>query len=493
MPLNYSKWDQLELSDDSDIEGHPNVDKRSLIRWKQRDIHEKREIRKTKIASLSAEIACNDVLLLRLRSILDSLKSPDPSFPSLTSYFNSLVDRLQRDPSPEKPPTNSLGQVAATTYDAMVLSLLMQVSDAAKKKVEATQNHSDAELGDALIEELNHHVVKLGEVQNTHRQDLALEENEQKKHITSEDMHDGFQNKYVPPKPAPPPVPLTKVDKPKKTKTEATTSIEVLNPGASSPNTPSVSSADPDDDSEDEADALPELTSSLLAFSHLPLHNYDQSFAFIQAHRDVVVPGAADALLVAAFRAQSANNSKYAKQCVHQSLLLQYCDKLGGDGVRVFFKKMIQGDKRAEKVFVDDVESTYGHLVTRAAASAASEGTEQIQLVPENPTQTISFNVPTGPPPENLTLEGPGTEDLDIEEVRTALQLRWDVFDGFEEDLKEALREGTLDGVNKILGSMPVEEAEDVVGKLDMAGILSFAEGGIRDETGKAKEEEEVE
>lgn len=50
MPLNYSKWDNLEvkyllyttsttlfltnsqLSDDSDIEGHPNVDKKSLIR-----------------------------------------------------------------------------------------------------------------------------------------------------------------------------------------------------------------------------------------------------------------------------------------------------------------------------------------------------------------------------------------------------------------------------------------------------------------------------
>ncbi|KAH9079207.1 hypothetical protein EDB83DRAFT_2341378 [Lactarius deliciosus] len=40
MPLNYSKWDQLEarpsffslVSDDSDIEGHPNVDNKSLIR-----------------------------------------------------------------------------------------------------------------------------------------------------------------------------------------------------------------------------------------------------------------------------------------------------------------------------------------------------------------------------------------------------------------------------------------------------------------------------
>jgi len=73
MPLNYSKWDQLELSDDSDIEGHPNVDKKSLIRWKQRDIHEKREARNHRIAELEAEVACNDVLLTRLRAFQPQL------------------------------------------------------------------------------------------------------------------------------------------------------------------------------------------------------------------------------------------------------------------------------------------------------------------------------------------------------------------------------------------------------------------------------------
>jgi cell division cycle protein 37 len=153
---------------------------------------------------------------------------------------------------------------------------------------------------------------------------------------------------------------------------------------------------------------------------------------------------------------------------------------------------MIQGDKRAEKVFVDDMESTYAHLVTRAAAlsESSSGGTEQIQLVPENSSMTISFNVPTGPPPENLILEGPGTEDLDIEEARKTLQMRWDVFEGFDEEMKDALKKGTLEGVNKVLGSMSVEEAEDVVQKLDLVGILNFAEGGIRDETGKTNTEE---
>lgn len=147
---------------------------------------------------------------------------------------------------------------------------------------------------------------------------------------------------------------------------------------------------------------------------------------------------------------------------------------------------MISGDKRAEKVFVDDVENTYAHLVQRVELSreeAEAGGHEQIQLVPENPEQSISFNVPDGPPPGDLVLEGPGTENLDLEEVRKALQLRWDVFTGFPEELQEALKIGTLEAVNKILGDMAVEEAESIVQQLDMAGILSFAEGGIRDET----------
>ena len=51
------------------------------------------------------------------------------------------------------------------------------------------------------------------------------------------------------------------------------------------------------------------------------------------------MPGASDALLVAAFTAQGDGKAKYAKQCVHQSLLLQYCEKLGKDGVSIFFKR----------------------------------------------------------------------------------------------------------------------------------------------------------
>ena len=129
------------------------------------------------------------------------------------------------------------------------------------------------------------------------------------------------------------PPPLTKKEKKKSTVTE----IEVLNPSAVASSTPSAA-ADDDDDEEGE---LPELTPALVAFSKIPLKAYDKSFEYIQHHREVYVPGASDALLVAAFRAQGQDKPKYAKQCIHQSLLLQYCEKLGKDGVGVFFKKYI--------------------------------------------------------------------------------------------------------------------------------------------------------
>lgn len=271
---------------------------------------------------------------------------------------------------------------------------------------------------------------------------------------------------------------------------------------------PSTSTEDPDEE-------LPELTPSLEAFSHLPVKGYEKSWEFIKAHRDVIVPGASDALLVAAFRSQSDGKSQLAKQCVHQSLLLQYCDKLGTDGVSIFFRKyvgqlsvffilheltvrwlrMIAGDPRATNIFEKDVSDTYNHLVERVRISKAeeSETAEQIQLVPENPQQQITFNVPDGPPPEHIELEGEGFEDVNMEDVRKALQIRWDVFQAFSPAMQKALTSQKLDEVNKVLGVMKVVDAEEIVKLLDMAGILNFSEGGIRDETGNDEEEGEEE
>jgi cell division cycle protein 37 len=156
----------------------------------QRDIHDKREQRKHKIASLTTEIACNDVLLRKLAAILgDFTSSPAP-----LSYYSTLVERLEKNPAPDAPPVNSLGQAPTTTYDAMVLSLLRQVSEEAKKKTEGAH---DEDLTRELAEGLKGHITNLGKVQADHQKDLALEKAEQAKKITVEDIHEGFSSKVA--------------------------------------------------------------------------------------------------------------------------------------------------------------------------------------------------------------------------------------------------------------------------------------------------------
>ncbi|KAJ7644223.1 hypothetical protein FB45DRAFT_1115105 [Roridomyces roridus] len=452
MPLNYAKWDQLELSDDSDIEGHPNVDHKSLVRWKQRDIHEKREQRKFKIQTLRANIDCNNCPAALTSSDLDKPR---------TVYFNSLTCPSGNDPNNRE-----------HTYDFMILSLLQQVGQTARVTVKeqgVSDDQREDKLGQLLVDGIAEHAATLEE-----------ELQEQKKHITSDDMRDGFANKYVPPKPEPAPLPIAaKLDKPSKPKTKTTTTeIEVINAPKEQP------AEDAETEEDDLDDDIANLTPSLEAFSRIPLKAFEQSFHYIQQHREVVVAGASDSLLGAAFKAQYGNKPKYAKQCVHQSLLLQYGDKLGVDGLGIFFKKMIAGDKRAEMVFMDDVEKTYAHLAHRVKLSqeeAKKGGRETIMLASENEGD-ITFNVPSGPPPEELVL-GEGMEGMDIDEVRKALQLRWEIFQGLPENLQKALQTEELTEVNKVLGDMEVPEAEEVLERLDMAGIIPFSESGVRDET----------
>lgn len=103
----------------------------------------------------------------------------------------------------------------------------------------------------------------------------------------------------------------------------------------------------------------------------------------------------------------------------------------------------------------------------------------------QDPTTVITFEVPDGPPPAELVIEGPEAENMDVEKVREFLQNRWDTFRAFPADFQAALKTRKLDEVNKVLGRMQVPEAEEVVKQLDEAGIMSFSSTDIVDQTGK--------
>ncbi len=137
---------------------------------------------------------------------------------------------------------------------------------------------------------------------------------------------------------------------------------------------------------------------------------------------------------------------------------------------------MIQNNPKSIAMFKDDFVQTYSRISTRTQEMIKEESTEreQIQLVAEDPSMEIGFNIPDGPPPDDLRLEGEGTEEMDLEAVKAFLQRKWEIFQGFDESFQKALQTEKLDEVNKELAKMSVEKAEGVVELMQEGGMLSF-------------------
>jgi cell division cycle protein 37 len=99
MPLDYSKWDNLELSDDSDIEVHPNVDKRSMIKWKQEAIHREREERRQEIANGKLALEQQQLMLQRQEELISKLSedklTPNQVVESIEKYKNECVPQIK--------------------------------------------------------------------------------------------------------------------------------------------------------------------------------------------------------------------------------------------------------------------------------------------------------------------------------------------------------------------------------------------------------------
>lgn len=482
MVLDYSKWDNLELSDDSDIEVHPNVDKRSFIRAKQSQIHQQREQRRHDIRTFKYERIINDGLLSRIDTLLKSLKEHENSsrspeevvFQSIMEFASNPAED-QAPPPPEGVHTHEKEQ---PKYSQMMSSLVDQV----KKEFEDSKPDN---LFQAYIKGVGQHQAKVQGLQKELLERLAQLEKEEGSKITSENLHTGFDTSHVAR------AQDTKGKAPAGGKSE---SVELLNPDAATKD--AGNEADVEDDDEEN----PTISELGKRFVKIKAGDYKAMLEFIGEHPEIVAEKETDGLLVEAFNSQMEGKEDYARQCVHHGLLLQYCRSLGRDGVSLFFKRYVAGDTSGMKqnstntscsittkehqagtLFRNDINETYNRIKTRAAeltkdSSASNDpaGVEQIQLHAVDPNTKITINIP----PEQS--ENPAEVEA------------YKIFTSFPQDLQKALRSESLDEVNKVLGKMRVEEAEDVVEKLGEGGMLSLEEGIVdaTTEEGRKKLEE---
>ncbi len=346
------------------------------------------------------------------------------------------------------------------SYSKMMAILVDQVQADIKKD----EKDNDIQ---AYVDAVQAHHKKVADLQKQLLEELAKLEAEEHKHITSEDIHTGFDSSFVG-KPG---------AKKTTTKKEKVESVEVLNPHALATQDQAIeqsSGADADidepvpGDEDDEADVSCSEVGKL--FASIKMGDYRTCLNFISEHPEVVAEKETDGLLVMAFNACLEGLPDFGRQCVHQGLLLQYCRALGRDGVQVFFKRITTPGHQAQKVFFDDVYSTFDRIKTRAKEVAKQQAeeeargpVEQIQLHAVDPGTTINISIP----PEHSD---------DPTEIKSR-----ELFNSFPPGLQRALVSGSLDEVNKVLGKMSVEEAEEVVGQL---GEVSFARAlGLKENT----------
>jgi cell division cycle protein 37 len=417
-------------------------------------------------------------MIRRIEGLLKALKNHEEEVKNGKNsdevMFQSLMESAdpEHDMPPPRPERVHTGEKELPSYSTMMAALVDQVKTAiAEKKV------SDEEKFPHILAEVQTHIRKVEDLQTELLQKLHKLEEEEKSKITSESIHTGFDSSSVnKSEPA---------SKPAQDKGKGKV-VEVLNPNALEKSKASQSGAEADVDeptvapSNADPDSDEEVVVTELGkkFSKIELGDYRACLNFIMANPAIVAERESDGLLVMAFDAELEGKSDFARLCVHQALLLQYCKTLGKDGVGMFFKRITTPGHQAGKVFLDDVQGTYGRIKTRAAQIKKDrdnepEGVEQIQLHAVEPGTEIKVFVP---PPEMLQSEDP-------EERRCR-----EIFEAFPPGLQRALESGKLDEVNKVLGKMSVEEAEEVVEQLGEGGMLSLQEEIIDTTTEEGKQ-----
>nr|POF07090.1 hsp90 co-chaperone cdc37 [Quercus suber] len=479
MPVDYSKWDALELSDDSDIEVHPNVDKRSFIRAKQNQIHQQRFERKHRITTLKYERVVNDGLLRRIDALLNRLDAHKKDAESMKDsdevdgvVFEALME-VSQDSSlgpdlPETPPEGVHSKESELSYSRMMGALVDQTKEEVDKKGAVEQRYA------AFITEVKGHGEKVQKLQVDLAAELARLEKEESGKITSEGIHTGFDRSSVS---------KTAATAGSAVPTKTSKDPELLNPSAVHAGSEAdvSSGAVPDDDEEADMQASP----TAKMFGKIPFGDYSASLNFIGKHPELLIEKETDGLLVEAFNAQSdaktQKQEEYARQCIHQALLLQYCRQLGKDGVGLFFKRIQTPNHQARKLFLDDVNSTFARIKSRVAelnklkaeeeAAGGSGDREQIQLHAVDPNTQI--NILTPPP----------LDQCQSEDEKASRQ----IFETFSPGLRRALESGSLDKINEVLGKMSVDEAEQIVEQLGNGGMLSLEEGVIDATTEEGK------
>lgn len=431
----------MELSDDSDIEVHPNVDKRSFIRAKQSQIHAERQQRKLQIEALKYEDVVNKALLQRVAALLTALKSrlaDSHTHNPAEIAFQAVIETTPHNSEEDRPPPRPEGVFSTEEPLPTYTKMMMGILDEVRKKLDEKHVPQDKRY-EAIMEEINAHFQAIEKSQEDSNQKLAALEKKNAVKITSESYRTGFDSSHV-----------NKAKSGESSKQES--KPELLNPGCEVQSTDSKSIAKRLADGLDEGTEKIRASPAAKEFAQIPPSDYRASREFLSSHPEIIRESETDGLLLEAYNiAFDQNDSRLTRQYVHQALVLRYCCLLGRDGVSLLFKRITSPEHQARGIFEKDVADSFKRIIETVAEQRAAQGdgaVEQIQIQSVETDAAIQIHIPP---------EASGDK-----EVRAARA----IFESFPSEMRAALESGSLAEVNKVLGMMDISEAENMVGLL---------------------------
>ncbi|KAK4044338.1 Cdc37 N terminal kinase binding-domain-containing protein [Parachaetomium inaequale] len=354
--VDYRKWDALELSDDSDIEVHPNVDKRSFIRAKQSQIHMERQQRKLQAELYKHERVINEALLQRLSGLLSAVNSQLQQSTSIhvgpaDVAFRAVMEMSLGNPGEDIPPPRPEGLAGEDLPPLPSYSkMMMVVLDEVNKRLDESRVEQD-ERHEAFVEQLGEQLRTIQDRQAELTNKLNELDQQDSRKITSENYHVGFDSSHV-----------NKAKTKPSDSSEAKTDIELLNSGRKPESLNSNETPSNPKGSEDQIRASP----AAKTFAQINPSDYRASHEYLLSHPEILQqPSESDGLLLEAYYAllEDHQDDARARQYVHQARLLQYCRELlgstrGRDGMTRFFGYMATPGHQGREVFDREVAET---------------------------------------------------------------------------------------------------------------------------------------
>lgn len=454
MPIDYSKWDKLELSDDSDIEVHPNVDKKSFIKWKQQSIHENRAKRSHDIANLETQISMYSHLNKRVDKLLsgvndDTLSQRD----GVTRFLNANFDKTEKPQGPNVDPE-------IPPFNEMVEDLFEQLEGDAKKQGSNPQD------GSVIRKLVLQHRAKIDKVTVEAKGKLQEMYKERDLYISSDDIQTGFDSGFM----------NKKADEEEEKKAANLQKVAAAN--GTKP-TSEVSLPPTHLQFIEYQDDVMKLAPETEAFGNLPVGNFKASEQYLLKHLQIVSEQQKDALMMKAFEYQMQDDAKRAYQVIHQSELMGYVREIYNtknipflhveqmtEVIQLFFKRVIYNESNpaGRRSFLESVQSKFDHVKKRVKVMEEEqdqEGVETIQLKSLDESTELEVNLP----------------NFDSSDPKD--QKNVEAFNKLPETMKDAIKTKNLDNVNAVFAEVPIEEAErylDLINEAEIIGVKALLE-----------------